>query len=79
MAKLTVAFSETRGGFNFRRSDGEGFFIIFHDDGSADLYAGANRNTPPQTAIVHLDASVQDKGTAAEKWILAYPTRPTTD
>ena len=78
MTNLTLAFMETEGGFNFRRSDGERFFLIYHDDGSADLYLGVDRNTPPQTGIVNLDRNLPDKLARAEQWILAYPNRPSS-
>jgi len=52
VSNLSVKTATTKGGFNFCRSDGERFFLVYNDDGSAVLYAGADRNTPPQTCIV---------------------------
>jgi hypothetical protein len=76
MSNLTVETASTEGGFNFLRSDRKRFFLVYKDDGSAVLYAGADRNTPPQTGIVSMDVMVSDKLNEAQRWVLAYPNRP---
>jgi hypothetical protein len=76
MGQLTVETATTKGGFNFLRSDGQRFFMVFHDDGSASLYAGADRDTPPQYSIINLAANVQKKLDVAKKCIVAYPDHP---
>jgi hypothetical protein len=76
MSNLSVQTATTKGGYNFRRSDGERFFLVYNDDGSAVLYAGADPDTPPQTGIIGLGADVGDKLGEAQRWVLAYPNRP---
>lgn len=76
MSELTVVTATTKGGFNFRRSDGKLFFLAYHDDGSATLYAGDDRENPPSTGIVGFDLNVADKRGSAEQWVLAYPDQP---
>jgi hypothetical protein len=58
------------------RLHGERFFMIFKDDGAAVLYAGADKDTPPQRGIVHLDPTVTDKKGQAIRYVLAYPDHP---
>ncbi len=76
MSNLTVKTASTAGGFNFERSDGERFFSVYREDGSAVLYAGKDRDNPPQTCIVSLDSNITDKLSISRKWILAYPEHP---
>jgi hypothetical protein len=76
MSDLTVETATTSGGFNFCRSDGKQFFSVYKDDGSAVLYAGDDRENPPQTNIVGLDSNLSDKLGVARKWVLAYPEHP---
>jgi hypothetical protein len=76
MSDLTVETASTNGGFYFHRSDGKRFFLVYKDDGSAVLYAGDDRENPPQTGIVSLDLNVSDKLGVARKWVLAYPEHP---
>ncbi len=76
MGNLTIQTARTEGGFNFLRSDGTQFFLVYKDDGSAVLHAGADRNNPPQTGIVGLGVSISDKLNEAQRWVLAYPNRP---
>ena len=76
MSNLTVETVRTQGGFNFRRSDGKLFFMVYNDDGSAVIYAGGDRNTPPQTGFATFEASVSDKLTEAQRWVIAHPNRP---
>jgi hypothetical protein len=73
---FTVETATTSGGFNFRRSDGKQFFLVYKDDGDAVLYSGADRDNPPQIGIVSFDVSVTDKSESARVWVLAYPNRP---
>jgi hypothetical protein len=56
----------------FVRSDGECFFMISREDGSASLYAGASPDQPPQVDLGDFGVSVLDKVAAAERVILAY-------
>ena len=75
--ELTIETGEIPGGYTFRRSDGQQFFMVWvGGTGSANLYAGASPNMPPSKEIVGFDASVSDKIAAARLWILAYPDRP---
>lgn len=76
MSNLTIETANTEGGFNFRRSDGKRFFMVYNDDGSAALYAGADSDTPPQTCIVSFDARMSDKLNEAQRCVLAHPNRP---
>jgi hypothetical protein len=74
MPELTVR--KTADGYSFVRSDGECFFMIFREDGSASLYAGASPDQSPQVCLRDFDVSVQDKVTAAERMILTYTKTP---
>ena len=72
---MGIAAVQREGGFNLIRSDGRRFFLDYRDNGSAVLYAG-QRDKPPQTVILDLTVSVQDKLEVAKQWALAYPDRP---
>jgi hypothetical protein len=76
MTHLTVETVSTSEGFDFIRNDGEHFFLVGTESGSAILYHGPGRNRPPATDIVELDVSVTDKLEAAHRWVLAYPDPP---
>ena len=76
MSQLTVTHASTNDGFNFLRSDGKRFFMVFHEDGHASLYAGKDKDSPPQVGIVDFDISITDKLERARQFILAYPDRP---
>lgn len=86
MRELTVKKAATKGGFNFHRSDGKRFFSVYKDNGSAVvfaapiidrlLYAGADRENPPQINIVDIASNVQDKVGECIRWVLAYPSHP---
>jgi hypothetical protein len=79
MSNLTVETQSTAdGGLSFRRSDGKRFFMIPQGDGSASLYAGIDKDTPPQEDITGFGQDVPDKPEAAKKWVLSYPNSPTT-
>jgi len=77
--KLTIERTRTADGYSFVRSDGERFFMLLGEDGSASLYAGTSPDKPPSIDMVGFDRSVQDKIAAAKRWILAYPERPSVD
>jgi hypothetical protein len=76
MPELTVKKTDTADGYSFVRSDGERFFMICREDGSASLYAGASPDKPPQIGLRDFDVSVQDKVAAATGVILAYTKKP---
>lgn len=76
MADFTIEMSEIPMGYSFRRSDGQQFFMIIRDGGSAALYAGTYTDKPPAEGNVHFGVSVLDKVAAARPHILAYKTKP---
>ena len=73
MTDFTIETSKIPGGYSFRRSDGQRFFMIFvGNEGNAMLYAGNSPNKPPAEAIVEFDYTVSDKLAASRSRILDY-------
>ena len=75
MDDLTIETIQTAEGYDFVRSDGQRFFLVWKETGNAVLYAG-RRGTPPTVGIVDLDISIADKLEAAREHALNYRAAP---
>ena len=74
---LTVETTHLPEGYAFRRSDGEGFYLLgIEGTGNAVLYRGEYSGVRPKIGIVEFDYTVADKLAAARTWILAHPEHP---
>jgi hypothetical protein len=73
MTDFTIETSKIPGGYSFRRSDGQQFFMVLvGNQGNARLYAGNSADKPPAEAIVEFDYTVSDKLAACRSRILGY-------